>query len=160
MEKTYQFFLNDVIPFLRAFFWPMERKEVKKVLSMFFILFCILFNYSILRMCKDSLLLNASAAGADVIPFVKIWGITPMAFLLTAIHLKLSHIFSREAVFHIITSGFLIFFALFSFVLFPQLETIALHGTAQFLTSHLPKGFFGFILIMLRKSSIAKSAFP
>lgn len=142
------FLFNSALPFLRAFFWPMKKDEVKKVLSMFFILFFILFNYSTLRMCKDSLLLNASPAGADAIPFVKIWGITPMAFLLTSLHLRLSNFFSRDIVFHLMTSTFLIFFALFSFILFPNLDLISLDTAADFMNTHLPKGFYGFITMV------------
>ena len=54
---------------LRAFIWPVYGYELKKVLPMFFLFFCISFNYTILRDTKDTLVAT-SRAGAEAIPFL------------------------------------------------------------------------------------------
>ena len=54
---------------LREFFWPIYNDELKKFLPMCFMMFFILFNYTILRGSKDALVV--SAGGASVLPFLK-----------------------------------------------------------------------------------------
>lgn len=127
----------------RAFFWPIHRNELRKLVPMLLMLFFICFNYSILRNMKDSLVVTAS--GAEVIPFIKVWAMLPTAVLLTFIFTRLSNIYSQERVFYIMISIFLTFFALFAYVLYPLREF--LHPTifAKALGPQLPAGFKGLI---------------
>ena len=62
---------------------------------------------------KDTVVVTAS--GAEVIPFIKVWVMFPMAILLTILFTKLSNRFSQERVFYIMVSGFLIVFFAFCF---------------------------------------------
>jgi len=128
---------------LRSFFWPIHRHEAKKVVPMLMMLFLICFNYSILRNMKDSVVITAS--GAEVIPFIKVWAILPMAVLATFLFTKLSSCFSQEKVVYIMISGFLAFFMLFAFVLHPYREQLHLHGLANYLEQVLPQGMQGMI---------------
>src|ERR1700730_13985092 len=102
---------------IRSFFWPIRHYELRKLVPMLLMLFFICFNYSILRNMKDSLVVTAS--GAEVIPFIKVWVMLPTAVLLTFIFIRLSNRFSQERVFYIMISLFLVFFALFAYVLYP-----------------------------------------
>lgn len=128
---------------LRSLIWPIYGYEVKKLLPMIFMLFFICFNYSALRNLKDALVVTS--AGAEVIPFIKVWAILPMAVVVTLIFTKLSNKFSQEMVFYIMTSAFLIAYAFFAFVLYPSREALHPVETADFLESVLPVGFKGLI---------------
>ena len=111
----------------RGFFWPIHSFEMKKVLPMFFMLFLIVFNYTILRDTKDTLVVNE--AGAAAIPFLKLWGVVPGAIIFMLIYSKLSNILSKTALFYAAITPFLIFFALFGLVIYPYkefLEPVAL----------------------------------
>ena len=57
---------------LRSIFWPIHGHELKKVIPMFLMFFCISFNYTILRDTKDTLVVGSS--GAETIAFLKFWG--------------------------------------------------------------------------------------
>ncbi len=134
---------------LRSILWPIHRSETRMILPMFLMLFCICFNYSVLRNMKDALVVTAKASGAEVIPFIKVWAMLPMAVLLTLIYTKLANRYSQEKVVYILITGFLIYFALFAFVLYPNQDTIHPHQTAEALEAMLPGGF-RWIVAMLR----------
>lgn len=131
----------------RAFFWPIHRSELKKFIPMFLIFFFIAFNYNILRSYKDTIVVTASNSGAETIPFIKLWAVLPSAILFTLLFTRLANRFSREKVFYIIISIFLVFFFLFAFVLYPAQEYLHPNALADKLQQHLPIGFRGFIAI-------------
>lgn len=132
---------------LRSFLWPIHRHELGKFVPMLAIFFLICFNYNLLRVTKDSLVVTAKASGAEAIPFLKVWAILPMAFFFTFLFTRLTNKYKKETVFYIIISGFLAFFILFGFVLYPFRD--ALHPTdlADKLQSSLPIGFKGLIAV-------------
>lgn len=131
----------------RSFFWPIHRSELAKFLPMFFIFFFIAFNYNILRSYKDTIIVTASNSGAETIPFIKLWAVLPSAILFTLLFTRLSNRFSREKVFYIIMSIFLVFFFLFAFVLYPAQDYLHPNAFADKLQTLLPVGFKGFIAI-------------
>src|SRR5436190_19620588 len=96
---------------IRSFLWPIYRHEVKKIAPMMLMLFLICFNYAILRNVKDAVVVTAKSSGAEVIPFIKVWVLLPMAILFTLIFTKLTNRYSQEKVFYLTISGFLLFFA-------------------------------------------------
>ncbi len=57
----------------RAFFWPIHSHELKKLTPMLLIFFLISFAYNILRNLKDTLIVTATASGAEAIPFIKVF---------------------------------------------------------------------------------------
>lgn len=128
----------------RSIFWPITRQEQRMILPMLLMLFLISFNYSVLRNTKDALIVTASA-GAEVIPFIKVWAMLPVAVLLTLIFTKLCNRFSQENVFYLMVSGFLSCYALFVFVLFPLRDYLHPHQLADQLELLLPSGFKGLI---------------
>lgn len=136
---------------LRSFFWPIHGHEARKIVPMMLMCFLLCFNYSILRNMKDSVVITAS--GATVIPFIKLWVLLPMAFLMTYLFTRLSSKFSQEKVVYIMISGFLSFYALFIFVLYPLQDHIHPHQLAERLESSLPSGFYG-LIEMLRHWSL------
>lgn len=129
---------------LRSFFWPIHRHELKKVLPMMLILFLICFNYSILRNIKDAVVVTAKSSGAEVIPFIKVWVLLPMAIFFTVIFTKLSNRYSQEKVFYLTISFFLLFFTFFTLIT-PYRESMHPHELADRLELMLPGGFKGLI---------------
>lgn len=134
--------------FWRSLFWPVRKQECAKVVSMLSLLFLLCISYSILRNLKDTLLLNAKGSGAEAIPFIKVWGMLPAAFFATFVYTRLSRIFSRKNIFYIIISGFLTFYLLFAFLIFPHLESLYLPSFVDWSVKSLPSGFKGFIALV------------
>jgi ATP:ADP antiporter, AAA family len=131
----------------RSLLWPVHSFELKKLLPMFFLFFCISFNYTILRDTKDTLIVTASGSGAEAIPFLKVWGVLPMAVIFMLIYAKLSNKLSKPALFYATITPFIVFFALFATVLYPLRDTLHPNEFANTLQSILPKGLMGLIAI-------------
>ncbi|MEI8124570.1 MAG: Npt1/Npt2 family nucleotide transporter [Parachlamydiaceae bacterium] len=110
----------------RAALWPIHGYELKKFLPLAFIMFCLLFNYTILRDTKDTLVVNSAGAGA--ITFLKLYCVTPAAILFVLFYAKLTNVLKRETVFYAVVTPFIIFFGLFAFM-YPHLGS--LHPSAE-----------------------------
>lgn len=138
---------NKASPFgkVRSLLWPIHRFEYKKVLSLI-LLFCLLcITYSLLRNLKDAVVLTAKGSGAEVIPFIKVWGMLPAAIIGTWFYSKLCSKFPREKVFYILISSFLLFFLLFAFVLYPLRDLLHFHSLQGYLLETLSPGLKGLI---------------
>lgn len=133
---------------LRSFFWPVHKHELIKFVPMLALFFFISFNYHLLRITKDTLIITAPQSGAETIPFLKVWGILPAAIFLTFLFTKLSNRFNREKLFYVMMSIFLSFYIIFILFLYPNRELLYLHNTANYLYKILPIGFKGFIEII------------
>jgi TLC ATP/ADP transporter len=57
------------------------KKELRKLVPLALMFFCILFSYTILRDTKDVLMVTAPKSGAEVIPFVKTYCNLPIAIV-------------------------------------------------------------------------------
>jgi len=128
----------------RAFLWPIHNHEMKKFIPLALIMCCILFNYTIFRNTKDTLMISSSGAG--VITFLKLYCVTPAAIIFFILYAKLCNVLDAERVFYAVMIVFLSFFAIFALFLNPYLETIqASKETIQGLMQSYPalKGFIG-----------------
>lgn len=130
---------------IRSYVWPIFRHEIPKIVPMLIMLFCVCFNYSILRNLKDSLIVTGNSSGAAVIPFVKVWAMLPGAIIATIVFTYLSNYFSQRTVFHTVLGTFIVFFTLFALYIFPNREALHPHAFADFLEASLPKGCKAFI---------------
>lgn len=108
---------------------------------MLLIFFLITFNYNVLRTLKDVLVVTTSKSGAAVIPFIKVWAMFPGAILMTILYTKLSNRLSRETVIYSMLSIFIAYFAIFIFVLYPNLEALQPNASADYLDQALPASF-------------------
>jgi ATP:ADP antiporter, AAA family len=131
---------------LRSCIWPVFPHEHKKLIPMMLMLFLIIFAYDLLRNMKDTVIITV--AGGEVLPFIKVWALLPGAILFTVIFTKLSNRFSQERVFYIMLSGFLAFFLLFAFVIYPLRHSLHAESLALLLGRHLPDGFKGLISML------------
>lgn len=116
---------------IRKMLWPIHNYELKKFLPLGLIMFCILFNYTLLRDTKDTLVVNAS--GASAITFLKLYCVTPCAILFVILYAKLTNALKREYVFYTVVTPFLIFFGLFGFLIYPNLDV--LHPSQELINS-------------------------
>lgn len=132
----------------RSMLWPIHFFELKKVIPMLLMFFFINFNYTILRDTKDALIVTAPGSGAEAIPFLKVWGVLPMAVLLMVGYAKLSNILSKPSLFYTVISLFMAFFATFTWVLYPLREILHPTTFADTLQAALPAGFSGFIALL------------
>lgn len=130
---------------IRSYMWPIHRHELKKLIPMFIMLFCVCFNYTILRNLKDALVVTDKYSGAEVLPFIKMWVVFPCAILATIFFTYLNNHFSRRKVFYIIICSFIIYFSVFAFLIFPLHESLYAHRLADFIQSFMPAGSKGFI---------------
>lgn len=128
---------------LRSFFWPVHSYELKKLLPMLVMFLLISFNYTILRDTKDTLIVTSS--GAETIPFLKVWGVVPAAVIFMLLYAKLSNILSKENLFYAAIAPFLVFFALFVYVLYPNRELLHPNASADFIQAYLPTGLAGLV---------------
>ena len=128
-----------------------ERKKLIPLASMFFF---ILFNYTILRDTKDVLMVTAKGSGAEVIPFIKTYVNLPTAIGFTALYSKLCDKMEQKDVFYACTIPFLIFFAAFAFVIFPNVGVLHPHAFVDKIALALPEGF-GAPLAIIRNWSYA-----
>lgn len=131
----------------RGYLWPVHAYELKKLVPMLLIFFLISFDYNVLRTLKDSLLITAKGSGAEVIPFVKVWGVFPGAIAMTLLFTWLSNRFSRETVFYVIIGIFLTYFFTFTFVLYPLRDLIHPHELADSVQETLPQGLKAFVVM-------------
>lgn len=132
----------------RALLWPIHAKELPIFGPLLIIFFLICFNYNVLRALKDALVVTAPTSGAEIIPFLKVWGILPGAFLITLLFTYLSNRFSRETIFYIIMGVFIGFFAVFVGILYPLRGVIHPDVLIDRLSTHLPLGCSGFLAII------------
>lgn len=133
---------------IRSCLWPIYAHETKKIVPMMLMIFLICFDYSILRNIKDALVVTAQSSGAEVIPFIKVWVLLPMAILFTLIFTRLTNRYSQERVFYIILTAFLVFFGFFTFIVYPFRDFFHPHILADSLELSLPIGFKGLIAMM------------
>lgn len=133
---------------LRTLLWPVHRSELKKVVSLLSLLFLLCVSYSILRNLKDTIILTAKHSGAEVLPFLKVWGMLPGAIFATWSYTRLARHFSREAIFYVVLSAFLSYFLFFAFVIHPNSEALHLNTIGDWLSAHLPPGFKGMIAMV------------
>ncbi|MGR3911773.1 MAG: Npt1/Npt2 family nucleotide transporter [Candidatus Rhabdochlamydia sp.] len=133
---------------LRALLWPVHREEYPKFIPMLLISFLICFNYYLLRISKEAVLITAPQSGAEALPFIKVWVILPTAFILTFLFTRLSNYLSRQTIFYVMLSIFMGYFCLFTFFLYPNQDKLHPHAFADHLQTLLPLGFRGFIALI------------
>lgn len=98
--------------------WPISWHENKKFLPMAAMMFFILFNYSMLRSIKDGFVVTE--IGAEAISFLKTYVVLPSAIIAMIVYAKLCNVFNQQKVFYIVSSFFVIYLAVFTFLLYPD----------------------------------------
>ncbi len=118
-------------------FWPIESYELKKILPLFFIKFFISLTYGVLTTMKDAFVVTAQGSGAEVIPVLKGWVVLPIAMGAALLYSKLTNTFKRSTLFYGIILFFMSFITLYGFVLYPHLDMLSPHESADKLLNFL-----------------------
>ncbi|MFY7842402.1 MAG: Npt1/Npt2 family nucleotide transporter [Rhabdochlamydiaceae bacterium] len=128
------------LPLLRKWkeqFWPIKKYELKKILPLFFMKFFISMTYGVLTTMKDAFVVTAKGAGAEVIPVLKGWIVLPVAMGAALIYSRLSNVLTRTKLFNYTILFFMAFIALYGFVLYPNLDQLSPHESADKLMAYL-----------------------
>ncbi|MFQ5728852.1 MAG: Npt1/Npt2 family nucleotide transporter [Waddliaceae bacterium] len=126
-----------------------QNKELKKtVLSLSVVSFFLAFNYFILAALKETLLVTAPEAGAEAIPFVKMWLLFPFSVAFLAGFTWMASTLSFRFAVSTMIILFLSLYAVFAFICYPLRETLHLHGLADNLQLLLPEGWKGFATVV------------
>lgn len=104
----------------RHIIWPIRSKELYKFLPIALLMFTINLNLNFLRTMKDSVI--TTSMGAEVISFIKIWFEIPSGVIFVIIYTSMCNVMSTERAFQYVISSFLVFFAIFAFVILPNKE--------------------------------------
>ena len=115
---------NTQMSNLRKKLFPIANNELKKFLPMSLIMMMILFNYTLMRDTKDSLVNSHPVSDTEVISFLKFWFVTPASIIFVIVFTKLVNVFSSEKIFYIVVTFFLIFFAIFGFIIYPNMQML------------------------------------
>lgn len=110
--------------------------------------FLIIFVYHLLKDLKDTLVITSSDVGAEVIPFIKIWGILPLSFTVSYLLIKLNQKIGREKCLVLFIATLLSLYAFFAFILYPMKDELYFKSAAVVLKGILPGGYQGFISLI------------
>lgn len=102
--------------------FPIRKYETRQFIAMSIMMFLFIYLYTTVRDTKDTLVV--SQCGAEAIPFLKMYGVMPAAFLFIIGYSKLSSMLSKQMLFYAALIPFFIFYTLFAFVFFPNREFI------------------------------------
>ena len=101
---------------------PINKNEQTKFSLMSLMMFLCIYIYTNVRDTKDTLIVTN--CGAESIPFLKLYGVMPSATLFIILYSNLSNLVSKDILFYGMILGFLSFYMIFSFVLYPLRESI------------------------------------
>lgn len=140
---------------LRAFLWPIHKHELKKFIPMCFLMFFILFVYTLVRDLKDGFLqyqthIAKGTNSTDLISALKLWYVLPCAFLAVILFTALTNKFGSKKTFYIIVTSFMAFFAIFGLFLYPNLDSIIMPADqVANVVNSMPKFFNGFLTCLI-----------
>lgn len=125
-------------------FWPIYGPEHKIWLPMATMVGLILFNYTVARNLKDSLVVTATGS-SEIIPYLKGALVLPASIVFYFCYAKLANMFGKRTLFYIVVTSFMVLFILFAVVLYPNHHALHPSESAHRLQALLPRGFKGLV---------------
>lgn len=129
---------------IRDTFWPIYGNEHKIWLPMASLVGLILFNYTVARNLKDSLVVTATGS-SEIIPYLKGGLVLPASIIFYFVYAKLASVFGKRTLFYLVVTGFMALFLIFAFVLYPYHDVFHPVASADYLEHALPRGFKGLV---------------
>ena len=111
--------------------WPIHKFELKKLLPLIIMKFLVSLIYAMLTCMKDTMVVTAKGAGAEVIPVLKGWLVLPAAILITLLYSKLSNHMKRSTLFYATLTTFIGIILAYGFFLYPNADALSPHATAN-----------------------------
>ena len=134
---------GKVLSQVRRVLVPVGSHEFKKFIPTFIIFFLLAYIYDMLRLIKSSIVVATSHVGAEIIPFLKVWALIPGAVIMAGFAIRLSRRYDRERVFYVMQSFFIVFYIVFTVMIYPNRDVLELKSFSVFLTELLPSGMAG-----------------
>ena len=113
---------DNIMAVVLGCLWPIKREEMNRFLPMALMMLCVLFNYNVLRALKDSLVVPG--IGAEALSFVKLYCVVPVAVVVMVLYAKMTNVMKQQTIFYTMAMFFLVFFLLFSYVLYPYQDML------------------------------------
>ena len=95
------------------------------------------FIYTVLFICKDTIIITTEGLGTELIPVLKGSVMIVAAFLVSGIYSSLTNRYTFDKVFKIFISFFMISFLVYGFILYPNRETLSLDRTYYYLLNYV-----------------------
>lgn len=105
---------------IRLRLFPVHPSEYSKFFTMNFMHIFVIFNFWLVHNMKDTLIVASAHSGAESISFIKMWAVFPASILFVMAYTWLSNHVSQRTLFYGILTTFMVFFAFFAFVLYPN----------------------------------------
>lgn len=106
----------------RSTVFPIENRELKKFIPFTLIIFITVFNFTQLRNIKDTLLMTAPESGGAALSYAKTFIVMPTVILASALYVRMRKVCSFRKSYNIIVGVFLVFFAVFNYVVLPNAD--------------------------------------
>ncbi len=118
----------------QEFIFPIYKHELKKFIPMNFLMFCILFVYALGNGLKDlfiqyntNLWIGARPEEtSSLISALKLWYVLPSAVVAVVVFTILLNKFGPDKTFNITVIGFIIFYGLYGYFIYPNIDDLIL----------------------------------
>lgn len=119
----------------------------KKIVGLLILKFLLALVYCILAGLKDTLLLTAKYAGAEVIPIIKGAIIFPLSIYIVILYNKLDNHFKQSTIFYSTIIAFLFLIVLYCFFLYPNEYNVSPNTISDRLSTFFGKKYLHWIAI-------------
>lgn len=126
--------------------WASQSGKRIVVMSLIFFLICVVHN--ILYNMKDALVITAIGSGAEVIPFIQLWLLFPVTCGMTLWFTNLLRQKGLVKVIERLLTAFLVFFVIFTCVLYPCRDFVEPHALAEAVVEYVPTGLVGLVAMV------------
>lgn len=119
----------------REQFFPVEKGEYLKFFVLAVLCFLACANYTLLRTVKETLVITQPEMGAQVVPFLRTWMMIPLMLLFVKVYATLSARYIQSTVCYAMLLTFLLFFIVFTYVLYPHEADFRLEKLGSWISS-------------------------
>src|SRR3989344_1986719 len=119
---------RDGFSTLRSWMFPVYQNEFKKVIPLGLMMILISFNFWLLHISKDTLVISAEHSGAEVINFLKI-PIFVVSIFLVMVFTWGANKLQQKTIFFVGVGTFLCFFLFFNYTIYPNKEAFQLFSS-------------------------------
>lgn len=104
------------------YFFPIQSHEYSKVIPLALLKALVSFVYTLLTCLKETHIVAIEGGKAEILPVLKAWLVMPASIIVVLLYAKLSNHYHQSTLFYSIITAFIAFFAVYAFVLLPQID--------------------------------------